>query len=134
FSTSVHQLGQSYFTAASTMISIPTGVQIFCWIATLWLGRPVWRTPLLFVVGFIVVFMIGGLSGVMLASVPFDVQATDTYFVVGHLHYVLVGGAVMPLIGGVCYCYHRLAGRVRSERFGVWNLCRVWIAISVPSV
>src|SRR4029078_10055946 len=66
FATSVHQLSQSFFTAASTMIAIPTGVQIFCWLATIWLGRPTWRTPMLFVVGFIVVFMIGGLSGVML--------------------------------------------------------------------
>jgi len=131
FSTSVHQLGQSYFTAASTMISIPTGVQIFCWIATLWLGRPVWRTPLLFVVGFIVVFMIGGLSGVMLASVPFDVQATDTYFVVGHLHYVLVGGAVMPLIGAFYYWYPKVTGRMMSERLGLWNFWLLFIGINV---
>ena len=72
----VHQLSQAFFTAASTMIAIPTGIQIFCWLATMWLGRPIWRTPLLFVVGFIVLFLIGGLSGVMVASVPFDLRHT----------------------------------------------------------
>ena len=131
FSTSVHQLGQSYFTAASTMISIPTGVQIFCWLATLWLGRPVWRTPLLFVAGFIAVFMIGGLSGVMLASVPFDVQATDTYFVVAHLHYVLIGGAVLPLIGAFYYWYPKVTGRMMSERLGQWNFWLLFIGVNV---
>jgi heme/copper-type cytochrome/quinol oxidase subunit 1 len=131
FSTSVHQLGQSYFTAASTMISIPTGVQIFCWVATLWLGRPVWRTPLLFVVGFLVVFMIGGLSGVMLASVPFDVQATDTYFVVAHLHYVLLGGAILPLIGAFYYWYPKVTGRMMSERLGLWNFWLLFAGVNV---
>ncbi|HEV7388207.1 MAG TPA: cytochrome c oxidase subunit I [Gemmatimonadaceae bacterium] len=131
FSTSVHQLGQAYFTAASTMISIPTGVQIFCWIATLWLGRPVWRTPLLFVVGFVVVFLIGGLSGVMLASVPFDVQATDTYFVVAHLHYVLMGGAVLPLIGAFYYWYPKVTGRMMSETLGRWNFWILFVGINV---
>ena len=131
FSTSVHQLGQSYFTAASTMISIPTGVQISCWIATLWLGRPVWRTPLLFVVGFLVVFMIGGLSGVMLASVPFDVQATDTYFVVAHLHYVLLGGAILPLIGAFYYWYPKVTGRMMSERLGLWNFWLLFVGVNV---
>ena len=131
FSTSVHQLGQSYFTAASAMISIPTGVQIFCWIATLWLGRPVWRTPLLFVVGFLAVFMIGGLSGVMLASVPFDVQATDTYFVVAHLHYVLLGGAILPLIGAFYYWFPKVTGRMMSERLGLWNFWLLFVGVNV---
>ena len=92
---------QSFFTAASMMIAIPTGVQIFCWIATLWGGRPGFTTPLLFVLGFFVIFVIGGLTGVMLASVPLDLQVHDTYFVVAHFHYVLIGGAVFPLFGGV---------------------------------
>ena len=83
------------------MIAIPSGVQIFCWIATLWDGRPVFRTPLLFVLGFIVIFVLGGLTGVMLASVPLDLQVHDTYFVVAHFHYVLIGGAVFPLFAGV---------------------------------
>jgi cytochrome c oxidase subunit 1 len=131
FSTSVHQLAGSYFTAASTMISIPTGVQIFCWIATIGLGRPRWKTPLLFVAGFIVVFMIGGLSGVMLASVAFDIQATDTYFVVAHLHYVLLGGAVLPLIGAFYYWYPKIIGRMMSERLGRLNFWLLFVGVNV---
>jgi cytochrome c oxidase subunit I+III len=131
FATSVHQLSQAFFTAASTMIAIPTGVQIFCWLATIWLGRPVWRTPLLFVAGFIVVFMIGGLSGVMVASVPFDLQAHDTYFVVGHLHYVLLGGAVFPLLGAFYYWYPKVTGRMMSERLGRWNFWLLFVGVNV---
>src|SRR4029079_4581194 len=88
FATPLPQTGQSFFTAASAMIAIPTGVQIFCWIATIWAGRPRFATPLLFVLGFFFTFIIGGLSGVMIASVAFDQQAHDTYFIVAHLHYV----------------------------------------------
>ena len=83
------------------MIAIPSGIQIFCWIATLWDGRPQFKTPLLFVLGFFFIFVLGGLTGVMLASVPLDLQVHDTYFVVAHFHYVLIGGAVFPLFGGV---------------------------------
>jgi cytochrome c oxidase subunit I+III len=121
FSTTVPHLGSSFFTAASTFIAIPTGVQMFCWIATLWLGRPVWRAPLLFVMGFIVTFMIGGVTGVMVASIPFDMQAHDSYFVVAHLHYVLLGGAVFPLFGAFYYWFPKVSGRLLSERLGRWN-------------
>ena len=131
FATSVHQLSQAFFTAASTMIAIPTGIQIFCWLATMWLGRPIWRTPLLFVVGFIVLFLIGGLSGVMVASVPFDLQAHDTYFVVAHLHYVLLGGAVFPLIGGIHYWFPKVTGRMMSERLGRWSFWLLFIGVNV---
>ena len=131
FATTVHQLAGSFFTAASTMIGIPTGVQIFCWLATMWLGRVRWRTPMLFVAGFIVVFMIGGLSGVMLASVSFDLQAQDTYFVVAHLHYVLLGGAVLPLIGAFYYWYPKVTGRMMSERLGRWNFWLLFVGVNV---
>jgi len=131
FATSVHQLGESFFTAASTMISIPTGAQIFCWLATIWLGRPVWKTPLLFVIGFIVVFVMGGLTGVMLASVPFDLQAQDTYFVVAHLHYVLIGGAIFPLLGAFYYWFPKVTGRMMSERLGKWNFWLLFVGVNV---
>ena len=96
FATGLPKLGASFFTASSMMIAIPNGLQIFCWLATLWDGRPVIRTPLLFVFGFFFIFVAGGLTGVMLASVPLDLQVHDTYFVVAHFHYVLIGGAVFP--------------------------------------
>ena len=90
-------------------------MQIFCWLATLWDGRPVLKTPLLFVLGFIVTFVIGGLTGVMVASVPFDTQVHDTYFVVAHFHYVLIGGAVFPLIGAIYYWFPKI-DRPHDER------------------
>jgi heme/copper-type cytochrome/quinol oxidase subunit 1 len=91
FATTVPRLGQSFFTAASVMIAIPSGVQIFCWLATLWGGKIRFRTPMLYVLGFFAVFVFGGVSGVTLASVPFNLQAHDTYYVVAHFHYVLAG-------------------------------------------
>jgi cytochrome c oxidase subunit 1 len=118
FVAGLPQLGASFFTAASMVIAIPSGLQIFCWIATLWGGQPVFKTPLLFVVGFILIFVIGGLSGVMLASVPIDTQVHDTYFVVAHFHYVLIGGAVFPLLGGIYYWFPKITGRMLSEEIG----------------
>jgi len=96
FATGLPRLGNSFFAASSMAIAIPTGATIFCWLATLWDGKLRITTPLLFVIAFIVIFVLGGMTGVMIASVPFDLQATDTYFIVGHIHYVLLGGAVAP--------------------------------------
>jgi cytochrome c oxidase subunit 1 len=118
FATGLPQMGSSFFTAASAMIAIPTGVQFFCWIATLWSGRPKLEVPLLFVLGFIFVFLIGGFSGVMIASVPFDQQVHDTFFIVAHLHYVLLGGAVFPLFGAFHYWWPKLTGRMLSPALG----------------
>jgi cytochrome c oxidase subunit 1 len=126
FATGLPQLGQSFFSAASMMIVIPTGVQVFCWIVTLWTGRPRLTTPLLFVVGFFVVFILGGMTGVMLASVGFDLQAHDTYFVVAHFHYVLIGGAVFPLFGALTYWFPKMTGRLLSES---WGKATFWLIL-----
>ena len=120
FVTGLPRLGESFFTASSMAIAIPAGVQIFCWLATLWDGRPVFKTPLLFVLGFFFTFVIGGLTGVMVASVPFDTQVHDTYFVVAHFHYVLIGGAVFPLLGAIYYWFPKITGRMMSETLGRW--------------
>jgi cytochrome c oxidase subunit I+III len=121
FAAGLPRMGESFFTAATMMIVIPSGVQIFCWIATIWSGRPVWKTPLLFVVGFFFMFVLGGMTGVMQASVPVDLQVHDTYFVVAHFHYVLIGGSVFPLFGALYYWLPKFTGRMLSERLGRWN-------------
>jgi cytochrome c oxidase subunit 1 len=131
FTTGLPQLGASFFTASSMMIAVPTGIQIFCWIATLWDGRPVFRTPLLFVLGFFFIFVAGGLSGVMLASVPIDMQVHDTYFVVAHFHYVLIGGNVFPLLGAVYYWFPKVTGRLMDERLGKWNFWLAFVGFNI---
>ena len=119
FAVGLPRLGNAFYTAASMAIALPAGLQIFCWIATLWSGRPRFATPLLWVIGFILTFVVGGLSGIMTASAPLDLQLTDTYFIVAHFHYVLVGGAMFPLIGALCYWYPKATGRMMSERWGI---------------
>jgi cytochrome c oxidase subunit I+III len=118
FATGLPQSGQSFFTAASMMIAIPSGVQIFCWIATIWMGKPSFRPPLMYVLGFVAIFVLGGLTGVMVASVPLDLQLHDTFFVVAHLHYVLIGGAVFPLLGAIFLWFPKITGRMMNERAG----------------
>jgi cytochrome c oxidase subunit I len=131
FVTGLPRLGESFFTASSMAIAIPAGVQIFCWLATLWGGRPRFDTPLLFVIGFFVTFIIGGLTGVMVASVPFDTQVHDTYFVVAHFHYVLIGGAVFPLLAAVVYWFPKFTGRLMSERLGRWSFWLIVIGFNL---
>jgi cytochrome c oxidase subunit I+III len=107
-----------YFAAASLIIVIPSGIQLFAWITTIVTGRPQWKTPLLWIVGFILFFLIGGLTGVMFAAIPFDQQLTDTYFVVAHFHFVIFGAAVFPILGGMFYWFPKVTGRMYHERLG----------------
>ena len=118
FATGLPQITMAFFSAASLLIAIPSGVQIFGWCATALTGKPLLRTPMLFVLGFIVVFVIGGVTGVMFAAIPFDQQVTDSYFVVAHFHYVLFGGAVMPIFAGLYYWFPKLTGRMYNELLG----------------
>jgi cytochrome c oxidase subunit I len=131
FAAALPQLGASFFSAATMMIAVPSGVQVFCWLATLRGGRVVLRAPLLYALGFIAVFVAGGLTGVMQASVPLDLQVHDTYFVVAHFHYVLIGGAVFPLLGAVLYWLPKLSGRMPSERLGRWSFAVVFVGFNV---
>jgi cytochrome c oxidase subunit 1 len=131
FATPIPQMGQSFFTAASMIITIPTGIQIFCWIATLWSGKLNIKTPLLFIFGFFANFIIGGLTGVMLASVPLDLQIHDSFFVVAHLHYVLIGGSVFPLFGAFYYWIPKWTGRMLSETLGRWSFAFMFIGFNL---
>jgi len=107
-----------FFTGFSMLIAVPTGVKIFNWIGTLWGGRIEFRTALLFAVGFIATFVIGGVTGVMLASAPIDFHVHDSYFVVAHMHYVLFGGSVFALYAGIYYWFPKVTGRLLDERLG----------------
>ena len=118
FTVGLPAMGLTFFAAASMMIAIPSGVQIFCWLATIWLGRPTFPSPMLYVMGFVFVFVLGGLTGVMVAAVPFDWQVHDSHFVVAHFHYVLIGGAVFPLLGGLHFWFPKVVGRMMNERLG----------------
>ncbi|HVX81623.1 MAG TPA: cytochrome c oxidase subunit I [Devosiaceae bacterium] len=131
FVTGLPQLGASFFTASSMLIAVPNGIQIFCWIATLWGGKPEFKTPLLYIIGFVIVFVVGGLTGVMVASVPLDTQVHDSYFVVAHFHYVLIGGAVFPLLGATYYWFPKFSGRMLSERLGQWQFALTFIGFNL---
>ena len=120
FATGLPPLAMSFFSGASMTIAIPSGVSIVAWLATIWYGRPVFKVPFLFMIGFIILFVIGGVNGVMTAPVPFDWQLTDTYFVVAHLHYVLLGINVFPVFGALYYWLPKMTGRMLSERIGRW--------------
>lgn len=124
FAVGMIQMSMSVFSAASMTISIFSSVQVFAWIATLWQGRPVRTASLLFALGFLAVFIIGGLNGVDTALIPFDWQLTDTYFVVAHLHYVLVGANVFPVFAAFYYWLPKMTGRLLDERLGRWSF---WI-------
>ena len=125
FATGLPGLALSFFGAASMIIAIPSAVSVFAWIGTIWTGRPVFKTPFLYFAGFILLFVIGGVSGFMTAAVPLDWQLTDTYFVVAHLHYVLLGINVFPVIGGLYYWFPKITGRMTSERLGRWSF---WVS------
>jgi cytochrome c oxidase subunit 1 len=131
FATGLPQMGEAFFTAASMMIAVTSGIQIFCWLATIWSGRIRMHTAMYFVLGFIFIFVMGGLTGVMLASVPLDLQVHDTFFVVAHFHYVLIGGALFPLFGAFYYWYPKMTGRLMNETLGKINFWVLFIGFNL---
>jgi cytochrome c oxidase subunit I+III len=131
FATALPRLGNSFFSASSMAIALPSGATLFCWIATWWDAKLRITTPALFVIGFVAIFVIGGLTGVMVASVPFDLQVTDTYFIVGHIHYVLLGGAVAPLLGAFYYWFPKFSGCLLSERIGRWHFALYFVGVNL---
>ena len=131
FSVGLGPIADSFFALTTMLIAIPTGVKIFNWIATMWGGRVKLKTAMLFAVGFIAMFIMGGLSGVMHASPPADLQQTDTYFVVAHIHYVLFGGAIMGIFAGIYYWFPKITGRLLDERLGQIHFWLNIIALNV---
>jgi cytochrome c oxidase subunit I+III len=130
YATGLPLLSLSFFSAASSAIAIPMGVQVFAWIATLWEGKPVLRVPMLFILGFLFIFVVGGLTGVMVAAVPYDWQVHDTYFVVAHFHYVLIGGMVFPVFAALYYWTPLVTGKMLSERLGRWVFWLMFIGFN----
>ncbi len=131
FTTGLPNISLGFFSAASEAVAIPTGVQIFCFLATALAGRFVRSVPTLFVTGALAIFVLGGLTGVMIAIAPFDFQAHDTYFIVAHLHYVLIGGMLFPVAAGFHYFFPLATGRMMSEKLGKISFWLMFIGFNV---
>jgi cytochrome c oxidase subunit 1 len=121
FAVGLGPLADAVFASTTMLIAVPTGVKIFNWIGTMFRGSINFRTPMLFAVGFISMFIIGGVTGIMHASPPADLIQHDTYFIVAHIHYVLIGGSIMALLAGIYYWFPKMSGRMLNETLGKWN-------------
>jgi cytochrome c oxidase subunit 1 len=131
FTVGLGPIADSFFVASTMIIAIPTGIKIFNWLATMWGGALRFPTAMLFAVGVVAVFTVGGLSGVMHASAPVDLQQHDSYFVVAHFHYVLVGGALMGLFSGLYYWFPKVTGRLMSEKIGKWHFWTTMVGFNL---
>ena len=131
YTTGISPVALGFFAAVGAVVAIPSGVNVFGWIATIWAGKPVWRTPMLYAIASIIIFTIGGVTGVMVAAVPFDFQAHDTYFVVAHLHYVLFGGTVFPIFAAIYFWFPKMSGKMPSERLGWWSAGIMFVGFNV---
>ena len=126
FTVGMPVTGQLFFMYATMLIAVPTGVKIFNWVATMWRGAMTFETPMLFAAGFIFVFTIGGLTGVVMAVVPIDTQIHDTYYIVAHFHYTMVAGALFALFGGTYYWIPKWTGVMYDERIAKWHF---WLSM-----
>jgi cytochrome c oxidase subunit 1/cytochrome c oxidase subunit I+III len=131
FATGVPALALSFFSAASLIITLPSGVQFFAWIATMWKGVVRFNTAMLFAIGFLLIFLLGGITGVMVAVLPFDWQVTDSYFVVAHFHYVLNGAVVFPIFGALYFWLPKMTGRMLDERLGKISFWTMFVGFNV---
>ncbi len=131
FAVGLPTVALMFFSADSFLIGVPTGVKIFAWLATMWKGKLKFDSPMLFAIGFIAMFTIGGIDGVQVAVVPFDWQVTDSYFVVSHLHYVLFGGAIFSLFAGFHYWFPKMSGRMLSEGLAKWTFWLMFIGANL---
>jgi cytochrome c oxidase subunit I len=131
FATGIPMLALSFFSGASFVITLPSAVAVFAWVATIWTGRPVITTAFLYFAAFIAMFVIGGVSGVMTASVAADFQLHDTYFVVAHLHYVLIGINLFGVLGAIYFWFPKMTGRLLGERLGRWNFWTVFLGFNL---
>ena len=131
FASGLGPIADSFFLASTMIIAIPTGVKIFNWLATMWGGALRLSTAMLFAVGMIAVFTIGGLTGIMHASAPVDLQQHDSYFVVAHFHYVIVGGAMLGLISGFYYWFPKVTGRMPDEGAGKLHFWLTMIGLNL---
>ncbi len=126
FAVGLPPIAQAFFATSTTLIAIPTAVKIFNWLATIFLGKISLKAPMIFALGFIGMFLIGGLNGAALAVVPFDYQVTDSYFVVSHIHYVLFGGSVFGIFAGIFYWFPKMTGKFLNER---WAQVQFWLML-----
>jgi cytochrome c oxidase subunit 1 len=131
FTTGMPVTGQLFFMYATMLIAVPTGVKVFSWLATMWRGAMTFETPMLFAVGFIFVFTMGGFTGLILAAAPVDIQLQDTYYVVAHFHYVLVAGSLFALFAGTYYWLPKWSGRMYSETLGKLHFWSSLISFNV---
>ncbi len=131
FATGIPFLALSFFSGASFIITIPSAIAVFAWVATIWAGRPVITTAFLFFASFIVMFLIGGVSGIMTAAVPADFQLHGTYFVVAHIHYVLIGINLFGVLGALYFWFPKMSGRLLDERLGQWNFWTVFLGFNL---
>jgi cytochrome c oxidase subunit I+III len=131
FAIGIPPIGLSFFAVASMMVAIPSGIQMFAFIGTVWIGRPILNAPFLFLIGFVIIFVLGGVTGVMLAAVPFNWQVHDSYFVVAHLHYVLIGGALFPLFAGLYYWFPKFTGKLLDDQLGKWQFAVMFVGFNV---